>query len=321
MYHITVFLPTEIINEHRERYFEAKSHKEKREYTIGIVESIRKNGRFLKRDKHTWKEASFETARQKVAHAMQYRQRCLMSAAPDFNEESMNDKMNDDGKSTASSVKDDVQTSDGEADNIYATIDSGLRTKVPTTIGSRKVDSYFWNQEQILGNATDGLQTLDGASENVYAVSSIDAGVLSRVATSDMSIYAQSNIGSRTAPTTATYPAQLRVVSDIVRLYEPNSSLDQQYRSTFDSKFICSQENIKLSDLVFMPSQSSQPSSTTMEKHEALLPKSSDEHSTDAPIPPPFQSLLRGTSDFSFGDFSLDGEFMSSVEDGDHEHI
>jgi hypothetical protein len=309
----------EIINDHRELYFEKKSHREKREYTMAIVESICEDGRFLKRDKHTWKEASFETARQKVAHAMQYRQRCLLNNVTDFNEETM-----EDNESTSSSIKYDVQTSDETTDNTYATtsIECGFLTRVTIADASRQVDSSFLNAIRTSSRVNADVQ-YEGADDNVHATSSIEPGLPTRVDISSQGDSHFMNLNrSMTSTTSQTCPAKIRVVSNEMGLHVPNAARYQQFRTTYDStniKHFCSREHDAISDLVFMPSQLSQPLNAAIGKSEVFLPKSSDEQSTDGQMPTPaFNSLLRGTSDFSFGDFSLDGEFMSSVEGGDH---
>lgn len=76
-----------IVNDSRTRYFQTASRRAKREISIELVRRILKTGRFLKVEKNSWKEVSFETARQKVAHAMQYRQRCSLSATPNLGNE------------------------------------------------------------------------------------------------------------------------------------------------------------------------------------------------------------------------------------------
>ena len=312
----------EIVNDHRERYFETKSHREKREYTMGIVESICEEGRFLKRDKNSWKEASFETARQKVAHAMQYRQRCLLNTASELSEDIV-----EDDKSMSSTDKDDVPTSNGVHDNNNSTssIEAGLQTRVSIADTSRQFDSHFLNPKRTSDRFKDDVQTSDGENVNYYATSSIESGLLDRVDVSSQVNSPFCKLGSTTTLTTSeTYPAKVRIVSNEMGLHVPNATRCQQFRSTYDStsnKHFCSREHDTLSDLVFMSSYSSQPLNETIRRNEAFLPKSTDEQSADVQFPPPVNALLRGTSDFSFGDFSLDGEFMSNIEGSDHQNF
>jgi hypothetical protein len=86
-----LFIVIAIVNDSRSRYFQTASRRAKREISVEIVRRILTTGRFLKVEKNSWKEVSFETARQKVAHAMQYRQRCSLSTMPslgnEFNED------------------------------------------------------------------------------------------------------------------------------------------------------------------------------------------------------------------------------------------
>jgi hypothetical protein len=63
-----------LIRANRTRYFQA-SQTNKKAITVEIVQTIHIDGRFIKFEKSKWYEVSFETARQKVAHAIQYRQR------------------------------------------------------------------------------------------------------------------------------------------------------------------------------------------------------------------------------------------------------
>jgi hypothetical protein len=66
-----------MINSNRELYFSGLTQYEKKTMTSEIVQSVMKKGRFLKLDKKTrqWMPISAETARTKVAHALQYRNR------------------------------------------------------------------------------------------------------------------------------------------------------------------------------------------------------------------------------------------------------
>lgn len=294
---------------------------------MGIVESICEEGRFLKLEKNSWKEASFETARQKVAHAMQYRQRCLMNTASDFNEEIV-----EDDKSMSSIDQNDVSTSNGVSDsyndnNGTTNIEDGLQTRMTRVDTSRQFDSLFLNPRRTPDHFKDDARTSDGENVNCYPTSSIEPGLLSRVDVSSQVNSHTLNLGSTTTSTTTeTYPAKIRIVSNEMGLHVPNATRCQQFRSTYDStsnKHFCSREHDTLSDLVFMSSHASQSLNNSIGKNEAFLPKSSDEQSTDVQIPPPYSSLLRGTSDFSFGDFSLDGEFMSYIEgtSSDHQNI
>ena len=285
---------------------------------MGIVESICEHGRFLKRDKLTWREASFETARQKVAHAMQYRQRCLLSTAPDFNEESI-----DVNESTLSSFKYDVQTSDESTDNNFATkrIEGGLLNTLPTAY-SEEFD--FSNPKRTSRQVTDDVQS-EGANYNIYAPLSIELALLTRMDRSSPVDSLFLNLErSMTSTTTETCPTKMRVVSNEMSLQVPNVTYCQQLRSTLDctsNKQFCFREQGTLSDLDFVSSHLSQPLNATIGKNEVLLPTSSDEQTAEVLIPPPYSNLLRGTSDFSFGDFSLDGKFVSSIEDGDHQNV
>ena len=269
---------TEIINQNRERYFETKSHREKRELTSGIVKSICEDGRFLKRDKHTWKEASFETARQKVAHAMQYRQRCLTNTTPLFDDE----VIEDDASVASSRFRSEAQKYDG----------------------STTIDRY-------------STSDIDGKLQRREAFAS-----------SSSEMDSQQLILENTSTNTDTYPANLRVVSDVMGLHVSNPTYCQQFRSTHDTannNCFYTHEQDNLTDLVLSASSDRAQlfPVPVVGNSEAFLLKSIDEQSSssDVPIPLPLQSMLRGTSDFSFGDFSLNGEFMTTIEDGDHENI
>jgi hypothetical protein len=254
---------TEIVNEHRARYFETKSHREKREYTTSIVESICEVGRFLKRDKHSWKEATFETARQKVAHALQYRQRCLSN---------ISDEIINDNISIASSIRGEAQYPESE-----------LQSKRPFEV------------EQSRRPFEEDIQQLDLETSTEV---------------------------------TDKYPSNLRVVSDVMGLHISNQNNTQQFRSSFDSgsnKYFYYHQHDKLNDALLASMQCSQPFNASIVSKETSLSKALDEPSAEeesSEIPLPLKSMLRSTSDFSFGDFSLNGDFMSNIkEDCDHDDI
>jgi hypothetical protein len=121
------------------------------------------------------------------------------------------------------------------------------------------------------------------------------------------------------------YPANLRIVSDVMGFHMSNPNYSQQFRSTCDyasnKNGFCSNEQDTFSDVMLTSSQNAQPFSATEGNSEAFLSKASDEQSADVQIPLPLHAVLRGTSDFSFGDFSLNGDFMSNIEDCNHESV
>lgn len=67
-----------LIQSNRDRYFRSSSQIEKRSITLEIVGAVQKRGRFLKYENSAWEEVPLEKARQKVAHAIQYRRRCSL---------------------------------------------------------------------------------------------------------------------------------------------------------------------------------------------------------------------------------------------------
>ncbi len=256
-----------IINDHREAYFQLKNQKEKRTFTAGIVESIQEVGRFLVRDKHTWKEASFETARQKVAHAMQYRQRCIVNASNCFSSEMYD---------SSSSFHGGVKTLDDELYDIYSTSDN---------------EQKWQRSERIADSSTQGNSLL------------------------------QETVTGSTTTATEIHPTNVQVVSDEMGDHLSNhfSTGSRRYESAFDftsSKdyYTLRDDNVPLNSIVMMASQVSQSFNVPVGYDEAVLSKTPDEQQSACDVPLPSQSMQRGTSDFSFGDFLLTGEFMSSTE-------
>jgi hypothetical protein len=71
----------EFIHSNRQRYFRANLH-DKRAITMEILSAVQSKGRFLVKEENEWKAVSDETARQKIAHSIQYRQRCLQKESP-----------------------------------------------------------------------------------------------------------------------------------------------------------------------------------------------------------------------------------------------
>jgi hypothetical protein len=66
-----------LVHANRTSYFKAVTKAEKRIITTELTEEILKKGRFLKAEGNQWCIVPFESARQKIAHAIQYRQRCV----------------------------------------------------------------------------------------------------------------------------------------------------------------------------------------------------------------------------------------------------
>lgn len=69
--------PIAIINQNIDRYFAVSTHQEKKDITDEIVKEIQSTGRFLRYEpeRKKWIRINHETARTKVAQAIQYRQR------------------------------------------------------------------------------------------------------------------------------------------------------------------------------------------------------------------------------------------------------
>jgi hypothetical protein len=74
---ITLDIDTGLVSANRTRYQESKVQLGKWDVTMGIVEAVLKEGRFLKpcQGGRAWSVLSLESARQKVAHAIQYQNR------------------------------------------------------------------------------------------------------------------------------------------------------------------------------------------------------------------------------------------------------
>jgi hypothetical protein len=66
------------IQANRERYFNALTNVAKRDITMEILQFIRQKGRFLRRGAHGWVDVPTPDIQQKVAHALQYRRRCVI---------------------------------------------------------------------------------------------------------------------------------------------------------------------------------------------------------------------------------------------------
>ena len=131
-----------------------------------------------------------------------------------------------------------------------------------------------------------------------------------------------------TTTTTGRHSTNVQVVSDDMGDHLSNqiSAGSRRHESAFDftsSKDYCtlSDDKVPLNNIVMMSSQVSQSFNVPVGYDESVLSKTPDEQQSACDVPLPLQSLQRGTSDFSFGDFSWNGEFMSSIEDGDFKRL
>jgi hypothetical protein len=75
---IVILLDSDCIQANRERYFNALTNVAKRDITMEILHFIRQKGRFLRRGAHGWVDVPTPEIQQKVAHALQYRRRCVI---------------------------------------------------------------------------------------------------------------------------------------------------------------------------------------------------------------------------------------------------
>jgi hypothetical protein len=66
------------IQANRDRYFNAPTNGQKRHITMEILETIRRKGRFLRRGAQGWVDVGTADVQQKIAHALQYRRRCVL---------------------------------------------------------------------------------------------------------------------------------------------------------------------------------------------------------------------------------------------------
>jgi hypothetical protein len=262
------------VDTNRTRYFNASSQREKREISNGIVQLLNEASvRFLKLEGRVWGEVSFETARQKVAHAMQYRQR------------------------RSSHLK------------------SHPTTHTTTSYISAKVNPVSIN-----------VPTTN-ASSNSYMIA--DLSLCHEPSLAPLSRSDSIQWDHNAAILFPKNPTTARFVSGSV---DPN----ELKLPTFDQQKVCSscdvhkllclcfREQCMANDLLLMSSHIAESSQNNPSNNVATLEKqSTDEYSeylSDAYPFPPVHCLSRGTSDFSFGDFSLNGP-ISSVGDGyDCEH-
>jgi hypothetical protein len=66
-----------LVDANRTVYFNSITKAEKKNITTELTKEILKKGEFLKAEGNKWRVVPFESARQKIAHAIQYRQRCV----------------------------------------------------------------------------------------------------------------------------------------------------------------------------------------------------------------------------------------------------
>lgn len=193
-----------LVHANRTLYFKAITKAEKRIITTDLTEEILKKGRFLKAEGKQWCIVPFECARQKIAHAIQYRQRCFGQV-----------------KREHSVMKD------------FPAIEKDIEDKERSMI--------CFENSKLSEQVTPLLSSsCDGNFDKLTGLASSTEGFLS----SDLSI------------------------------------------SNFDS---------------------SDCPAVSWSRAIALLQESTNIQFSDAEIPSPLQSLLRSTSDFSFGDCSLFG--------------
>jgi hypothetical protein len=270
-----------LIRANRTRYFQA-SQINKKAITVEIVQTIHVDGRFIKFEKSKWYEVSFETARQKAAHAIQYRQR---QASSNYDTSFLNkeetsgftcqSKKQKREKTNAVSVQTQVMTDNVNTENI--TDLKNVAWSI-SDVDCLEAQSHSYSYFDGHSNDQKSIPTVPELNSNLNLIN-----------------HPNDTLGDDNK-------SEQSVSSDaigILRNCAPTASSSLQ--CTVSMEFTASQQG------------AFDTSSVSLSQMLTLLRE--NHHVQDLRIPPPMHSLFRATSDFSFGDRSINGWAMLSIGD------